>query len=240
MRTGSLALASSGSISSNTTLDLLTSSQTRVRIGSAGRVLVGTTSDDNSNLLQVAGTAKIAELMVGAKRINFSATEPTSKAIGDLWWELDANGYEKWEWYWIYDGAAWRSPLFEVQNSLNARTFSVMGEGFSFFFNANSALNYHIKTAYWTHFSTVAHDASNRITFTVSRRNSANTQTVIGSSLTSTGNTSGTWHRKSNAIDTPINVTSTSTTVFSLDLVSNGSTGTNFFNVTLAFNYVRP
>lgn len=172
------------------------------------------------------------------RQVFISATEPTAKAAGDVWWEINAGTLvPKYDFPWQYDGAYWRSSEQKFEQSINAKTFSP-SENLGFFLDARSDVNYFFKELVVNHFSTMAHDANNNLQTVLQRRVTANTATMIGV-ISTVGNGVNNWTRKNAILNAPVNVLTTNTKLFALYLVANGVTGSNFMTLSATYVYTR-
>ena len=69
-----------------------------------------------------------------------SATEPATKAIGDLWLELSSLNVPLYGFAWRWDGSNWLSPEFHLDFSVNN-----LSARFDYFLHCNPAYNYFFK-----------------------------------------------------------------------------------------------
>jgi hypothetical protein len=107
----------------------------------------------------VVGSTSTAPSGTGFTR---SQTEPATatRAIGDLWMELNSSDFPKYGWLWHWDGSKWLSPDFELNYSINNLPgrfdyFIHCNPSFNYYFkamNSNSSVNYPQTSAYYWKF----------------------------------------------------------------------------------------
>jgi hypothetical protein len=92
----------------------------------------------------VVGSTSTAPSGTGFTR---SQTEPATRAIGDLWMEVNSSDFPKYGWLWRWDGLRWLSPDLDLNYSLlnvTARFDSlIVCKNFNYFFKSISSNSLH-------------------------------------------------------------------------------------------------
>lgn len=186
----------------------------------------------------VPSTGKFSTLIAGASIKNAntletcSTTEPGTKAIGDLWLEVDGSNFPLYGWWWRWNGTYWLSPDLNWEPTLTDLS------NYSFFY-CRTGFNYYFRALNTSTFTTVAQTASSYWTVWLARRNTANVETAIGSRNT-IGNVANGWTRTQSNILTHVNTATTGTNVFGVFALPTNSPGGIYAAPQIVYNYARP
>ncbi len=170
----------------------------------------------------------------GASGFAHSQTEPATRAIGDLWMELNTSDFPKYGWLWRWDGLRWLSSDFELDYSVNN-----LGGRFDYFIHCNPAFNYLFKAINSNFVLGYASDSTYYWQFdllTISTSGSANTFF----SDNTIGKPANVWSRKNTPINMLIDVAATSTNLFYLLVQPHNYGGNLYAAIQLVYNLARP
>jgi hypothetical protein len=120
----------------------------------------------------------LSSFAIGKRRTTYDSVEPSLKAIGDLWYELDGSGDIRYDWAWKWDGLYWRSmPLFEE------RLNSSLEASIEHYFRIDKRFNYLIKAFQPYYLTLTPQTTSNYWRFRLERRTTSNVATLMASAI---------------------------------------------------------
>lgn len=165
---------------------------------------------------------------LGGKRHTRSATEPSTKGVGDTWEEMDGSGNLRYGWAWWWDGAQWRSPDLYFPATLIGAYDAIQP--------TIPVFKIYVKNVIAQIFVDAPQSASNYWTLQVESRAPNNEGTVLASTNT-IATPSGQWAPLAFTANALIDTTQHTIIVVSSRVT--GSAGTAYIGVQAAYNIVR-
>lgn len=168
-------------------------------------------------------------------RYVYSIDAPISPAVGDRWLEIDSvSGQPKYGWEWRWNGTYWLSPEQYFYADPMGAAASV-----NRFFTPDSAFNYYFQDLIFTANVATTNNGSNYWGVSLLRV-ATTTSTTIFTGGNTAANTAGNWVSSArSAINTHVNVASTSAQAFYLRFATTGSPGALSGGATLIYCYAR-
>ena len=164
-----------------------------------------------------------------------SATEPTTKNVGDSWLELNNENFPLYGWAWRWNGSMWLSPDLQLDYSINT------GVQIDHFIHCNQKFNYYFKTL----------NSSTKVSYPQTPSYFwqiqlwrvtpfAGTYQVNFFDGTTIGQDQNEWRRRTTMIGFFVDAATTLTEVFTLIIKPNAGSSTINAAIQVVYNYARP